>query len=150
MKSKREIISIHISLLFKLGYSESENSFLETQKEMLTLCESVKKLSAAKKEKLIGSGIAFTETQGSYSFSLIKWLLERFPKQISLHSLDEAGVHPKEIFKHVLPEMEFELVSDEKFGQLFITDTHTERVKEIFKNIKVPVKCFSVKNGVVE
>ena len=37
-----------------------------------------------------------------------------------------------------------ELVSKETFGQLFITDTHPERLKNIFASINVPVKLFNV------
>ncbi len=118
MKSKKEIISCHNTLLFRLGYPKNESDYFQAQREMNSLCDEIRKASSGKKEKLTGSGLAFTETQGSYSFSLIKWLIELFPKEISLHSLDEAGVHPKEIFKHVLPEMEFELLSDEKLKAL--------------------------------
>jgi DNA replication and repair protein RecF len=37
-----------------------------------------------------------------------------------------------------------ELVSQENFGQIFITDTHPERLQEIFDNIKVSLKSFNV------
>jgi len=42
-----------------------------------------------------------------------------------------------------------ELVSKENFGQIFITDTHPERVKHIFADIHVPVKIFEIANGAV-
>lgn len=114
MANKKEIISGHQSLLFRLGYPQNETSFLEAKNEMSELCKSIKALPRHKKDTLIGSGISFTETQGSYSFFLIKWLLARFPDQVSLHSLDESGVHPREVFKLILPEMEFELTADER------------------------------------
>ncbi len=118
LESKKLIDHYHNCLLFILGYSENEELFLLAQKEMLRLAESVKNLSPNKKESLYRSGIAFTETQGAYSFTLIKWLLKEYPNQISLHSFDEDGVHPKEIFKNVLSEMEFELASDEKLNSI--------------------------------
>lgn len=40
-----------------------------------------------------------------------------------------------------------ELVCKEEFGQLFITDTHRNRVPEIFNKINIPVKLFDVKDG---
>lgn len=43
-----------------------------------------------------------------------------------------------------------ELISLETFGQIFITDTHAERLKEIFNSIKVPIKLFNVVNGKAE
>ncbi|MBK5286773.1 MAG: DNA replication/repair protein RecF [Bacteroidia bacterium] len=42
-----------------------------------------------------------------------------------------------------------ELVSHDNFGQIFITDTHTERVIEIFNKIKKPIRTFSIENGMV-
>ena len=43
-----------------------------------------------------------------------------------------------------------ELVSRENFNQIFITDTHGDRVTEIFERINVPVKMFEVENGTVK
>lgn len=40
-----------------------------------------------------------------------------------------------------------ELVSKHNFGQIFITDTHIERVRAIFEKIKEEVRCFDVSNG---
>jgi len=41
------------------------------------------------------------------------------------------------------------LVSHENFGQIFITDTHPERVREIFERIHVPIRSFLVRNGTI-
>jgi DNA replication and repair protein RecF len=43
-----------------------------------------------------------------------------------------------------------ELVSKKTFGQIFITDTHPERLKTIFDSIHVQLKIFKVLNGTVE
>ncbi|MEI6817606.1 MAG: DNA replication/repair protein RecF [Bacteroidota bacterium] len=42
------------------------------------------------------------------------------------------------------------LVSDDAFGQIFVTDTHPERIKAIFDEINVAVKTFLVKEGNVQ
>ena len=42
-----------------------------------------------------------------------------------------------------------ELVSHDNFGQIFITDTHPERVKNIFSRINKPVRIFSIEKGMV-
>jgi DNA replication and repair protein RecF len=42
------------------------------------------------------------------------------------------------------------LVSNDTFGQIFVTDTHPERIVSIFKQINVPVKTFLVKDGEVK
>ncbi len=39
------------------------------------------------------------------------------------------------------------LVSSEGFGQIFITDTHQDRIARIFKKIKTDFKLFKIKNG---
>ncbi|MEO8087782.1 MAG: DNA replication/repair protein RecF [Bacteroidota bacterium] len=43
-----------------------------------------------------------------------------------------------------------ELVSKESFGQLFISDTHPERVQKIFHDIGIPIRVFEVENGAVK
>lgn len=40
-----------------------------------------------------------------------------------------------------------EMVSHHTFGQLFITDTHKERIMEIFDSINVPVNLLRIENG---
>ena len=56
------------------------------------------------------------KTQAANSFTLIKWLLKTYPDQVALHSFDETGIHPKEILRHALSEMEFELAFTEKLN----------------------------------
>jgi DNA replication and repair protein RecF len=43
-----------------------------------------------------------------------------------------------------------ELVSKDSFGQIFITDTHPERVKGIFDKINVTIQMFNIINGNVQ
>ncbi len=42
-----------------------------------------------------------------------------------------------------------ELVSQEDFGQVFITDTQPLRIRGIFEKIKIDHKIFFVKNGTI-
>jgi hypothetical protein len=114
LSNPKFLLQYHNALLFALGYSENEMVYVAVENEMERLSDSVKKLSSDKKEILDRSGVAFSETQGAYSLTLVKWLLERYPDQIAIHSFDEEGTHPKEVLKYVLPEMEFEITSDEK------------------------------------
>lgn len=113
-KKTSSIFKYHDLLLFLAGYPENQDVYQLAQKEMERLCETIKSLSDSKKEKLDLSGLAFTNTHGGFSISLIKWLLKEFPGTVSIHSFDEEGIHPREILKHTLGEMEFELASDEK------------------------------------
>ncbi|MBA2613742.1 MAG: hypothetical protein H0U95_17395 [Bacteroidetes bacterium] len=116
LNSKKIIEPYHDCLLFLLGYPENEELFNMAQKEMERLSESVKKLPNKIKDQLERTGIAYTQTQGANSFTLIKWLLKTYPDQVSLHSFDETGIHPKEILRHALTEMEFEFAFTEKLG----------------------------------
>jgi DNA replication and repair protein RecF len=43
-----------------------------------------------------------------------------------------------------------ELVSRDSFGQLFISDTHPQRVRKIFHDIGIPVRVFEVESGTVK
>jgi DNA replication and repair protein RecF len=43
-----------------------------------------------------------------------------------------------------------ELVSKDNFGQVFITDTQPERIKEIFNKNKIAHKIFHINNGSVK
>lgn len=116
--SKKLIEQYHNCLIFLLGYPENEKLFFLAQKEMERLCEFVRKSPKQLRDKLERTGIAYTQTQAANSFTLIKWLLKTYPNQVSLHSLDETGIHPKEIFRHALSEMEFEFAFSEKLSPL--------------------------------
>lgn len=110
------ILKYHDALLFLLSYPENKELAALAHQEMERLSEQIKKLSDSKKEKLDLSGLAFTNTHGGFSISLIKWLLKEFSGTASIHSFDEEGVHPREVLKHALGEMEFEIASDEKLN----------------------------------
>jgi DNA replication and repair protein RecF len=42
-----------------------------------------------------------------------------------------------------------QLVSRHNFGQIFVTDTHPERIQAIFREISVPVKTFTIQTSAV-
>jgi len=107
-------VEFKVTFLFYLAYPGNQEIKDLAQLEMERLGESIKNFSDSKKAKLDLSGLVFTNTHGGFSISLIKWLLKEFPGTASVHSFDEEGIHPREILKHTLGEMEFELTSDEK------------------------------------
>jgi len=43
-----------------------------------------------------------------------------------------------------------ELVSENRFGQIFITDTHGERMKSVLSEINIDYRLFKIDNGVIE
>lgn len=108
----------HDTLLFLCAYAENKTVYEKAREEMNRLCDAVINLNDAKKENLSLSGIAFTETQGTFSLELMKWLAANFPNDISIHSFDDEGAHPKTLLKHGLNQMEFELIGDEDLSKL--------------------------------
>lgn len=118
LNSKKLIEQYHDCLIFLLGYPENEELFLLAQKEMYRLAETVKKSPAHLKDQLERTGIAYTQTQAANSFTLIQWLLKTYPNQVALHSFDETGIHPKEVLRHSLSEMEFEFAFSEKLNPI--------------------------------
>ena len=42
-----------------------------------------------------------------------------------------------------------EVVQQDWFGQVFISDTHLDRLPEIFKELKADFKAFHIQNGEV-
>jgi len=116
LNSKKLIEEYNNCLLFLLGYAENEALYLLAKKEMERLAESVKKLPKHKIDQLERTGIAYTQTQAANSYTLVKWLLKTYPSQVALHSFDETGIHPKEVLRHALSEMEFEFAFTEKLN----------------------------------
>jgi len=43
-----------------------------------------------------------------------------------------------------------EMIASNSFGQLFITDTNSNRLSELFETLKVPVKVYEIQNGEVK
>jgi len=43
-----------------------------------------------------------------------------------------------------------QLVSEDEFGQIFITDTEAKRIKDIFEEIAQPIRIFEVKGGTID
>lgn len=114
--SANAIKHYHNSLLFTLAYPENETIRSLADTEMKRLSSFLKSTKQELKDKLILSGIANTQTDGAFSLSLVKWLLNEYGKDVQLHSFDDNGTHPKEVLKYCFPEMEFEMLADEKLS----------------------------------
>ena len=118
--SAKDIIAYHDCLLFLLAYPESSELYGLAEAELVRLTDFVKHLDRRSPlfDRLSRSGVAYTETQSTYSPELIRWLLKAFPGQVELHSLDENGVHPQHILRHSLQALEFELAAEESLRPL--------------------------------
>lgn len=115
-KGKTQIVAYHNSLLFLLSYAVDEETLLLAQSEMTRLFQRIQK-NENLKERLEGSGIAGTPVRSSFSFFLLRELFEVYKEGISLYSFDESGLHPKDVLKEAMPDMEYELTTNDTFNK---------------------------------
>lgn len=113
-----EIRLYHDTLLFMIAYPDNESVLSTASNGMAKLCDGLLKLPEGKKEQLANSGIAFLETQGTFSFLMMQWLVDVFPGEVTIHSFDDAGLHPKMLLAQALDEMEFELSGAENLSKI--------------------------------
>lgn len=111
LSSASQILEFHDALLFLSAYPQNEKVLKTAEQELLNIKDRIEN-NQNLNDKLNGSGIAGTKTCGAFSLTLTRWLLENYPGTVSFHSFGD-GVHPREILKHGISEMEFELTSDE-------------------------------------
>jgi hypothetical protein len=114
----KNIQQYHDTLLFLCGYADNKEIFEAAQTEMGRLTNVVANLGESKLEALSLSGIAFSKTESIFSLKITNWLVTNYPEDVSIHSFDEEGVHPKDLLKYSMNEMEFEMISDEKLSKL--------------------------------
>lgn len=113
-----EIKLYHNCLLFLLAYPDNHAVQKIAYSEMEKIGSFLNKLKETKRLPFDRTGLAFTETVGTFSLAFCKWILNKYPESASIHSFDEAGVHPKEVLKNILPEMEFEILGNDSLNKL--------------------------------
>lgn len=120
--SFKSLLHYHDVLLFLSAYPENQELMVYTKQELIRVSELIKKINKHQQtinpEQLDRSGLVYTKTQGAFSFELICWLCKTFPNQITLHSIDESGVHPQIILKNSLSALEFELAANDSLSPL--------------------------------
>lgn len=119
------INAYHKVLLFLKAYPENRNLLQLTLLELKKLAAAVSHLSESKKEKLVRSGIAFSETRANFSFTLCKWLVKTYPGKINLFSLEGDTEWGKELLKLALPKAD-----SEGLPAASIEDWLTEHIQE--------------------
>ena len=108
-----QILDYHNTLLFLLAYPETQQLKKAASLALEKLYTLVKKLPKSLRIRLERTGLPFTNTQGHYSFSLVKWLLKKYPNKVKLTAIEPGGIHPKYVLGSACMEMEFDLVADE-------------------------------------
>lgn len=111
--SLTQILDYHNALLFLLAYPETQGLKKAASHALEKLYTLVKKLPKTQRIRLERTGLPYTNTQGHYSFALVKWLINKYPNRVKLTAIEPDGIHPKYVLGHVCMEMEFDLVADE-------------------------------------
>jgi hypothetical protein len=148
----KTIAAYHDTLLFLCAYADNTEIFEAAQNEMGRLTNTVANLDGNKLDSLSASGIAYTSIDSVFSLKITTWLLANFPQDISIHSFDEEGVHPKDILKHGMNEMEFEMISDEKLSkpQWLKKASGFKKDKDVLKWLLDKINKFPVKEQLKE
>lgn len=99
-----------------------------------------------------GYSIRDLGSQGQQKSYLVALKLAKFD-----YILSKGGVRPILLMDDVFDKFDeqrvaqiIKLVSDRKFGQIFITDTHQERMQKILDEINIEYRLFRINEGVEE
>ncbi len=91
-------------------------------------------------------------SQGQQKSFIIALKLAQFD-----YTKDIKGFKPLLLFDDIFDKLDnsrvsklMELVSNNSFGQVFVTDAHPERIDEIFSKITTEIRIFNVNQGVIE
>ena len=134
-----------------------ENSFMDLCRQNFEKDRLVKFTSAGiHKDHLIfqlsGHPIKRVGSQGQQKTYLLALKLAQFD---FMH--EALGYKPMLLLDDVFDKLDdnrvehlMKLVDQHHFGQIFVTDTHPERSKQIFDKINADYKLFHVKNGAIE
>ena len=151
ISNTEEEVSIHYESQLK------ENNFLDLCHQNLEKDKIVKFTSVGiHKDDLVfylnGHPIKRVGSQGQQKTYLLALKLAQFD------FMQEAlGYKPMLLLDDIFDKLDdnrvehlMKLVDQHHFGQIFVTDTHPERSKQIFDKINADYKLFHIKNGAVE
>lgn len=112
----RQLLSLQKTLLFIKAYPQC-NNHIELANKVIGHCEKLLKgCSSGKKKELEQSALPYTFTSGYYSYSLLNWLRTLKSGEMEWLDSDSAGLHPRDVMKHALSEMEFDLIGQDSMS----------------------------------
>ncbi len=110
----------HDCLLFLIAYPENVELLALAESELKRVGEAAKQIangkSGLKQKQLFGSGIIHTKLQAAFTFDLVKWLANTYPKSVSFNSFGAEKDKVREILSLCLPVCEREVVEDSKLS----------------------------------
>lgn len=118
---------LHLILMAMMAYPSCKNLLNEVQKTTSLL---LKKLSKNKnlQNKLTGTGLFHTSVECNFTFSKVKYLIQQFPNQVSIHSACSSIETQKSVLKLLLPQVEYSKIhADEKDLKTRICEFHSSK-----------------------
>ena len=105
-KKQDAFMQFHQVLMCMMAYP-SDKSLLEMVQKTTTQSLGLLNQNKSLREKLSGTGLLKTAIECNFTFNKTKYLLERFPNQVSIHSASSSNETQKAILKLILPNAEY-------------------------------------------
>ncbi len=107
------LIAYHDCLLCLLAYPQTRALRDAARTELSRVARAAREIiangPARARAKLANTGIAWTPVTINFGWDIVRWLVERFPREAEIHSFGDDGVALATILAAALPAIEFEL-----------------------------------------
>ncbi len=113
----RPLLAYHDCLLFLLAYPQTSGLHAEAERELARVSVEARRLAQRgprDRWMLEDSGVAWSETSPTLSYSIARWLVERYPHQVELASLADDGQPLRAILQLCLPALEEGILSRDR------------------------------------
>ncbi len=123
----QSFIQFHQVLMAMMAYPSNE-TLLELTKETVSklLKQLEKKYSI--QSQLNGTGLLYTDIECNFSYAKVKYLISKFPYQVSIHSASSSIETQKSILKLILPNVEYSKIhGSEKDIKIRISEFNTSK-----------------------
>jgi len=111
------LLAYHDCLLFLLAYPESAALLAAARAELERVAAAARVLleagPARGRARLSNSGLAWAPMTIAFGYDIARWLVACHPRNGEIDSFDEGGAPLRELLRHALPAMEFEMLSGE-------------------------------------
>lgn len=126
-KKQTAFMQFHQVLMCMMAYP-SDKSSLELVKKTTTQLLNVLNQNKSLKEKLNGTGLLHTVVECNFTFNKVKYLIQQFPNQVTIHSASSGIETQKAILKILLPNTEYSRIHNgEKDFKSRISQFHSSK-----------------------
>jgi hypothetical protein len=124
------LLAYHDVLLFLLAYPATAAMRSLAARELTRVAAAARDIDthgpARARNSLRGSGIAWSSITIAYGYSIVRWLVARFPRCVDVDSFGERGVLLAEWLRHGLHPAEFELLASGEESPEALLDAGTK------------------------